>query len=92
MLEIIQFTLVTIGIAAIFSVPGILLGYWLNKKGIAPNRSLLSILYCLCLTFVQRIWLPAAPFWGLAFFLLAGSTLGVYRMDFYWNSSQKTRK
>lgn len=83
MIQMIQFALISIGIGTLFSVPGILLGYYLKKKHIAPNRSWLSIIYCVILTFVKRIWLPNAPFGWFVFFLIAGSTLAVYRMDMY---------
>lgn len=92
MMEAIQFILISLGIGILFSIPGILLGYWLKKKNIAPNRSWSSIIHCLILTFVTRIWLPDAPFFWFAFFLLAGSTLGVYRMDIYWAKRSRSKK
>ena len=92
MIELLQFTLITLTIAMLFSVPGILLGYWLKKKQLAPNRSLLTIIFCVVLVFVQRIWLPNLPFYWLALVLLVGSTLGVYRMDLYWATSKKSRE
>jgi glucan phosphoethanolaminetransferase (alkaline phosphatase superfamily) len=89
MIQTTQFILTSLGIGMLFSVPGILLGYWLKKKNIAPNRSLLTIIFCVVLTFVKRIWIPDLALHWFALVLLTGSTLGVYRMDFYWAASPK---
>jgi hypothetical protein len=89
MIQTIQFTLISLGIGISFSVPGILLGYWLKKNHIAPNRSWLSIIYCVVLVFIKHIWLPDLSFHWLALILLAGSTLGIYRMDIYWAITSK---
>ena len=89
MIETVQFTLTTMGIGILFSIPGILLGYWLKKTNRAPNRSWLTIIFCIVLTFIKRIWLTDSSYYGLALILLAGSTLGVYQMDIYWATSSK---
>jgi hypothetical protein len=83
-METAQFILTSLGIGILFSLPSIILGYWLKKKNIAPNRSLLTIIFCIVLTFVKRILTPDLAFHWFALILLIGSTLGVYRMDFYW--------
>jgi hypothetical protein len=89
MIQIIQFTFTSLGIGLLISVPGILLGYWLKKKNIAPNRSLLTIIFCVVLTFVKRIWISDLALHWFALVLLTGSTLGVYQMDIYWAASSK---
>ena len=91
MIETIQFVLSSLVIGVLFSIPGILFGYWLKKKNIAPNRWLLTIVFCVILVFVKRIWLPDLSFYWFGLLLIAGSTFGLYRMDFYWATSKKSK-
>lgn len=84
LLQIINITITSFGIGILFSIPGVLLGYWLKNKNLAPNRSLLTIIFCVVLTFIKRIWMPDLAIHWFALILLTGSTLGVYRMDMYW--------
>ena len=91
MIDLTWFVVITLVIGLLYSVPGVLLGYWLEKKYVAPNRSFISISFCVVLVFIQRIWLPNVSFHWLALVLLTGSTLGVYRMDIYWAISKKSR-
>jgi uncharacterized membrane protein len=89
MIQTIQFILTSVGIGMLFSIPGILLGYYLKKNNIAPNRSWLTIILCIISTFAKRIWLPDLSYYWFALFLLLGSTLGIYRMDIHWAITSK---
>jgi hypothetical protein len=62
MVQLILFVLTSIGIGLLFSILGILLGFWLEKNHKAPNRYWLTIILCLVSTFVKRIWLPDLSF------------------------------
>lgn len=92
MIEGILFVLSSLVIGTLFSIPGILFGYWLKRKNIAPNRWLLTIVFCVILVFVKRIWLPNLSFYWFGLILVAGSTLGLYRMDIYWAASRKPKE
>lgn len=92
MIEKILFVLSSLVIGIFFSVPGILFGYWLKRKNIAPNRWLLTIVFCVILAFVIRIWLPGLSYFWFGLILVAGSTLGLYRMDIYWAASRKSKE
>ena len=82
------FVLTTIIIGISFALPGIILGYWLKRTGKAPNRGWLSLIFCLILVFVKRIWFPELSYLLLGVILILGSTIGVYRMDIYWASGK----
>lgn len=88
MIEIIQFVLVSLLIGVLLSIPGVLFGYWLKKRNIAPNRWLLTIIFCVVLVFAKRIWLPNLSYYWFSLILIAGSALGLYRMDIYWASKK----
>ena len=88
-METIKFALTSLVIGLLFSIPGVTLGYWLKTKNMAPNRSLLTVIFCVVLTFAKRIWVPDLPFHWFALVLLLGSTLGIYRMDLYWATTSK---
>ena len=89
MFNIIESLLVSVGVGTVLSIPALILGYWLKKTGKAPNRSRLSLLLCIVLTFIKEIWMPGLSYGWFAFLLISGSTLGIYRMDWYW-ASKKT--
>ena len=78
------FILNSIGIGLLFSIPGIIIGFWLEKNKCAPNRYRLSILFCIVIVGIQRLQFPSLPFHWLALILLIGSTIGVYRRDIFW--------
>jgi hypothetical protein len=84
MIEKIHFVLVTLLVGVLLSVPGVLFGSWLKKKNIAPNRWLLTIIFCMVLVFAKRIWLPNLSYYWFSLILIVGSTVGLYRMDIYW--------
>jgi hypothetical protein len=88
MLDILTSILVSIGTGVLFAIPGIVLGFWLKKSGVAPNRSWLSLLFCVVLAFIQQFWLSSLAYGWLALISIIGSTLGVYRMDIYWAIKQ----
>ena len=81
--------LTSIGIGTLFAIPGIILGYWLKKAGIAPNHSWLSLLVCVALALIRQFWVPSLTYGGLALISIAGSILGVYRMDIYQAATQE---
>jgi len=84
MINAMIFGLISIGIGTLFAIPAIALGYWLHKSHIAPNRFGLSLLFCVVMVFIKRIWFPSLPYGLLGLIAILGSTLGVYRMDIYW--------
>jgi hypothetical protein len=84
MSNILIFGITTIIIGGLFAIPGIILGYELEKSHKAPNRGWLSLIFCMVLVFIKRIWFPDLSYYLLAIILILGSTLGVYRMDIYW--------
>ena len=86
MADIIASSLISIGVGVLLALPALALGYWLQKTGRAPNRSWFSLFFCLVFAFIKQIWLPGLSYSWLALILIAGSTLGVYRMDIYWAS------
>jgi hypothetical protein len=88
MANTITFGLISLGIGILFSIPALVLGHWLKKVHDIPNRFLLSLLFCVVLVFVKRIWLPDLSYYWLALIIVAGSTVGVYRMDIYWAITQ----
>ena len=88
-METIMFALTSIAIGLLFSIPGVTLGYWLKKKNLGTNRSLLTIIFCVTLTFAKRIWVPDLPFHWFVLVLFLSSTLGIYRMDMYWATTSK---
>jgi len=88
MIREIFFVLTSLGIGILYSIPALILGYWLKKHG-KPNRYLLSLLFCIFLTFVKRIWLSDLSYYWLALITVTGSTIGVYRMDIYWTIFKK---
>lgn len=93
MLQIIAEILVTIGIGLLYSIPSILLGFWLEKKQIAPNRYLLSIILCVVLCLALRFFASAELLtdW-VALLFITGSTVGIYRMDIYWAIKKDSEK
>lgn len=93
MLQTIEDVLITIGIGLLYSIPSILLGFWLEKKQIAPNRYLLSIIMCVILCLALRFFDSAdlLTVW-VALLFITGSTVGIYRMDIYWAIKRKSEK
>jgi uncharacterized membrane protein len=84
MTNMIAFVLIPVGIGALLAIPAIALGYWLEKCHAAPNRSWLSLLFCIAMMLIKGIWFPSVPYLVVAVIAILGSTLGVYRMDIYW--------
>lgn len=82
-------TLTSIGIGTLFAIPGIILGYWLKKAGIAPNRAWLSLIVCVALALIRQFGVPSLTYGWLALISIAGSTLGIYRMDIYEAATQE---
>ena len=92
MTEIIVSILISIGVATFLAIPALTLGYWLGKTGKAPNRSLASLLFCIVMSLVNQFLFTGAPFRWFALIAVAGSTLGVYRMDMYWASKDANKQ
>jgi hypothetical protein len=92
MLHIIESGLVSVVLGALFAIPGIILGFWLKRTQLAPNRSWLSLTLCIVLAVIQQFWLPNLTYFWLALISVVGSTLGVYRMDIYWAINQTKPK
>ncbi len=93
MFQIFQFILISLGIGLLLSVPGILLGYSMKKKHVAPNYSWFTTILCIVMVFVKRIWLSDLSFYWLTLFLVAGTTIGMYRIDIYrFITSKKSRE
>jgi hypothetical protein len=92
MAEIIVSILISIGIGFLLAIPALTLGYWLGKTGKAPNRSLASLFFCLVMSLVNQFLFTGAPFKWFALLTIAGSTLGVYRMDLYWTSKDVNKQ
>ena len=90
MIDVIASILTSIILGFVFAIPSIFLGYWLQKIGKAPNRAWLSIFFCIVLSFIKQIWLSELSWGWFALLVIAGSTLGIYRMDFYWASKNQS--
>jgi hypothetical protein len=58
MSNLIETILISVGAGVLFAIPAMILGYWLKKIGAAPNRSLLSLGFCIVLTLIKQIWMP----------------------------------
>jgi hypothetical protein len=91
MINILIFGFISIGIGVLFAIPGIILGCWLEKSNLAPNRCWLSLIFCVVLVLIKRIWFPDLSYFILGVLIILGSTVGVYRMDIYWSMVQKKR-
>jgi hypothetical protein len=86
MTEKILSILISIGVGFLLAIPALILGYWLGKTGKAPNRSWASLFFCVVMSLVNQFLFTGAPFKWFVLLTIAGSTLGVYRMDMYWAS------
>ncbi len=75
--------LTSLGLGALLSIPAVALGYWLQKTNRAPNRSVVSVLFCIGAVLLKLIWLKNLPCEIVVLFALLASTLGVYRTDIY---------
>ena len=58
MTNLLIFIIVTALIGILFAIPGIVLGFWLEKSHKAPNRSLSSLSVCISAVFILRILAP----------------------------------
>ena len=92
MVDMLLFGLISLGLGLLFSIPSVVLGFWLERSNIAPNRFWLSLLFCIVLVFVKRIWFPDLSYYWLALIVIMGSTIGVYRMDIYWAINNQSRR
>lgn len=93
MIDYLSFGITTIGIGILFAIPATILGYWLEKSEVAPNRFWLSLIFCIVSVLIKRIWFPDISYYIFGSMIILGSTLGVYRMDIYWAVRQeKTQK
>ena len=88
MVSTIIFGLTSLGLGIFFAIPAIVLGFWLERVHSMTNRFWLSMLFSIVLVFVKQIWLPELSYYWLALIVIAGSTVGVYRMDIYWAVNQ----
>ncbi len=80
--------LVSMGLGAVFSIPAVALGFWLQKTGKGSNRYRASIWMCILVVLFQQIWAKGLPYDLLLLIALFASTLGVYCMDIYWAVQQ----
>ena len=92
MKETIVSILISISVGILLAIPALILGYWLGKTGKAPNRSLASLFFCIAMSLVNQFLFTGTPFKWLALIAIAGSTLGVYRMDMYWASKDASKQ
>jgi hypothetical protein len=92
MTEKILSILISIGVGFLLAIPALILGYWLGKTGKAPNRSWASLFFCVVMSLVNQFLFPGTPFRWFALIAIAGSTLGVYRMDMYWASKDASKQ
>jgi hypothetical protein len=92
MTEIVVSIIVSVGIGFLLSIPALILGFWLGKTGKVPNRSLASLFFCVAMSLVNQFLFTGVPFKWLALIAIAGSTLGVYRMDMYWVSKGASKQ
>jgi hypothetical protein len=83
-MDLLRLTILALGGGFLLAMPGIIIGYCLQKKRKLANRAGFSLFFCIVLVLIREIWLPNLSFSWLALISIAGSTLGVYRMDIYW--------
>ncbi len=88
MTHIVASILISICVGLLFAIPGMILGYWLNKAGLAPNRGWFSIIFCVTLSLLHQFWLTNLSYSWLALISITGSTIGAYSMDIYWSMNQ----
>lgn len=84
MIDFLVFGITSLGLGVLLSIPGLILGYLLEKSQVSPNRYWLSLIFCTALVLLRRVWFPEISNVLLGIIVIIGSTLGVYRMDIYW--------
>ncbi len=84
--------LITVGLGALFTVPAVLLGFWLQKTRKAPNRWIASGLMSVAVVLFKLLWVAGMPYGFFVFLIVLASTLGVYRMDIYWSVHKQARE
>ena len=90
MTNLLMFIIVSVLIGILFAIPGMVLGFWLEKSHKAPNRSFSSLFVCISAVFILRILTPDLSYLPVGIILILASTLGVYNMDIYdaWNKNK----
>ncbi len=85
MTQALAFVVVSLGLGGLLSIPGVALGFWLQRTHRGPNNYRYSIAVCMALALITRIWFRSAIRYDtLALIAILASTLGVYSMDIYW--------
>jgi hypothetical protein len=72
----------------IFSVIGILFRKWLTKNGIAQDRIWDIVTFSFFIAVVYQVWFQGLSWKWVAVVELAGVTLGVNRMDFWYAANR----
>ena len=77
------FIVSTVGLGLFCSIPGVLIGKILSRKGIAKDQSILVIISDILGVFLARLVVPDAPLIYIVALFLIISPLGVCRHDLW---------
>ena len=92
MLNLLTFSLISLGYGLLFALPGICVGIVLERYKIAPNRLWMVLVTSVLFVFIKRIWFENLSYSWFALILIAGTTIGIYRMDIYWAIKRQNPK
>jgi len=84
MIRLIELVITSLGLGLLLSIPGLILGYLLEKSKALPNRYCLTFIFCAVLVLIKHLWFSEISNILFGIIVIIGSTLGVYRMDIYW--------
>jgi hypothetical protein len=77
------FVVITAGLGALCSIPGIVVGKWLASRGIVRETPIWLLVTSICMLFVLRILLREQPLWFHAVLVTVLVPLGIYRQDLW---------
>jgi len=83
MMNMLIFVVTTLGLGVLCSIPGVLIGKYLTKNGLATDRTILEVTSNVFGLFLTRLILPDIPLAYVVTLFLLLSPLGVFGFDLW---------
>ena len=90
-MKILVFVISTVGLGLLCSLPGVLAGKYLAKKGLAKDQSIWVVTGEVFAMFLARLMLPSVPLAYIVTLAFVLSPIGVYRHDL-WTTFRRGKR